>query len=214
MGILEEKSLNSKKYVNLKTFNKVQNQQIMKQKKLFLLVIVCSFIFSNNLKAIKQNYISSGKSVKHFEVKKFYSIDDSIPKKIIYSVGIGNSYGFGLGARIQYRFGKLGVHGGVGKMFQRTTNLPFGFAAGTKFFFFRNFFINAQYGVNWIDTFTERIGTSSLLYYEAVLGPSVLIGGDVLLGESKRFGLNFGGGVGLVHLEIQPAFELGLIINL
>lgn len=200
----------------------------MKKTTVFILIVTFNLtnLNASDVGSLRANLNNSAKTLMYapsetklslcHSNKAIYKLEyDS--QNIMLSAGIGNSYGFGLGLRTQYRFGDIvgyGFHIGVGTMFQDATNLPIGFSLGGKFFYYKNLYLNVQYGVNWLDTKIIRApNTYSITTYKAVLGPSILIGGDFIMGDRKKFGLNIGGGVGLVHGEVQPAFDVGFIIK-
>lgn len=155
------------------------------------------------------------------------------------SSGYGNSYG-GIGIRAQYRWGDLlgfGVHAGAGYFFGLASSSSkletvgaVLFSAGAKFYFIKGWYVNAQYGAFGYGKYEEQVTyynysswSGGHYYYDYkneegyLVGPSFLVGADLIFGE--HFGLNFGLGASLntVHTEYfgewYPALDLGFNVK-
>ena len=131
-------------------------------------------------------------------------------------IGYGNSYGGG-GLRVQWRMGGkqgFGIHAGAGYY----PNAPILASAGVKFFPYKDFYINTQFGLTGYE---EHYYSSSSHYeYDSHLlyGPSFLVGGDWTWGSKVGYGLNAGLGITYnINAEyissITLALDLGLIIR-
>jgi len=110
------------------------------------------------------------------------------------ALGFGQSYG-GLGLRFQGRIGRtlgFGYHGGVGLFPPMTINgvsTKGGvfFSIGAKFFWYRAWYLDVQYGS--VGQYHTNTGNGT------IYGPSFLIGGDWFFND--RFGLNVAAGVAM-----------------
>jgi len=136
--------------------------------------------------------------------------------------GYGNSYG-GLGARYQWRKGKIqgfGAHIGIG-YFPYAEYL---WSWGLKYFFYKDFYINAQWGrTGWEEyssTYTNGSSTSSTYDGHVLKGYSFLIGGDWTYGKKDILGFNFGIGITFntnveyIHeFDKTVALDLGFLIK-
>jgi len=139
------------------------------------------------------------------------------------SAGIGQSHGFG-GIMFEHRWGQTqgwGYHAGIGVA-------PFGtaehkatvnFSAGGKFYFYRGFYIDLQFGTlpatkkitAWDDTL-KRYYTYDTV--RMAYGPSLLVGWDWLF--NRYFGLTFSIGCSVNATRpgydpFQVAVDFGLI---
>jgi hypothetical protein len=137
-------------------------------------------------------------------------------------IGYGNSYG-GAGVMAQLRLGGkvgVGIHAGVGYF----PNAPVLAAGGIKFFPYKNFYVDAQFGLNGWEYYSEVIITTNPYSIETysdehlLYGPSVLIGGDWNWGRKVGIGFNAGAGVtyyinaeNFSHLTV--ALDIGFIIR-
>ena len=131
--------------------------------------------------------------------------------------GYGNSYG-GLGLRGQWRMGGnqgFGIHFGAGYF----PNAPILAAAGVKFFPYKDFYINAQFGLTGCEEYYSY-GYYYDSYYESHLlyWPSFLIGGDWTWGSKVGYGFNAGLGITYnINAEyfsaVTLALDLGFIIR-
>jgi hypothetical protein len=135
------------------------------------------------------------------------------------AIGYGTSYG-GFGIRQDFRGGKIlgfGLHVGAGYF-------PFnggGFliSGGAKFYFYKGFYLNFQYGYVGIEqTTVDSYNGTTYIHEEkkyTLHGPSFLIGGDWFFG--KRFGLNIGAGVTIVEnstlIKNAGTLDVGFIIK-
>lgn len=132
--------------------------------------------------------------------------------------GFGNSYG-GLGLRVQYRMGGkqgFGIHAGAGFF----PNVKFLAAGVVKFFPYKDFYINAQFGLTGSEREPHYDESGYFEYADRHLlyGPSLLVGGDWNKGEIVGFGFN--GGIGVTYninaknaSNITLAIDLGFIIR-
>jgi hypothetical protein len=126
------------------------------------------------------------------------------------ATGFGQSYG-GLGIRLQGRHGRklgFGYHGGVGYM-------PSGpavfYSFGLKFFLYKAWYLNIQYGTTAIATYSSYFDYKEILY-----GPSFLIGGDWFF--NKHIGLNgaFGIAKNITNKFFDttfPTLDLGFVVK-
>jgi hypothetical protein len=131
------------------------------------------------------------------------------------ALGFGQSYG-GLGLRFQGRIGRtlgVGYHGGLGMFLPlrgygvSTLGVVF-FSVGAKFFWYRAWYLDVQYG----SVGRYQTGSGSATVY----GPSFLIGGDWFFND--RVGLNVAAGVAInatVKYEqlAAPTFDLGFLFK-
>lgn len=133
--------------------------------------------------------------------------------------GIGSSYGV-LGVRFQGRFGDIqgfGIHAGIGGGSVDLKEALY-WSLGVKFFPYKGFYLNTQYGVTQTEVVYDR--TSQTSDRQLRYGSSVLIGGDWNWGKKIGFGLNFGFGVqyspNVVEKfnEFTGALDLGFIIRI
>ena len=134
------------------------------------------------------------------------------------AVGYGNSFG-GLGIRAQMRVGGIvgvGVHAGFGYFIgianlsgDNSSNLKVVgatiYSFGAKFFFYKSWYLNAQYGTfgygEATKTVTQSYSSGYYSYYRTITttesayfkGVSVLFGTDMIFG--KHFGFNAALGV-------------------
>ena len=109
--------------------------------------------------------------------------------------GYGVSYG-GFGLRGQYRMGedqKFGIHLGAGYSFDDETFLA---SAGFKYYAYKDFYINAQFGMTGYGTTSVYVHWNGDYYdydyyYGVQYGPSVLLGTDMIVwGDNMQFGFN------------------------
>ena len=110
--------------------------------------------------------------------------------------GVGNSYG-GIGLRAQGRFGGktgFGIHGGVG--YRPDAGQIFA-SAGIKFFPYKGFYINTQFGYTGYESYHELYSGSYIAFNRTLYGPSFLIGIDQVWGG--RVGLGFNAGLGVSY---------------
>ena len=148
------------------------------------------------------------------DTKNEVSNNDYKGNYFMLGTGYGNSYG-GLGLRAQWRMGGkqgFGIHAGAGYF----PNAPILASAGVKFFPYKDFYINTQFGL----TGYEEYYYSSYYYYDSHLlyGPSFLVGGDWTWGSKVGYGFNAGLGITYnINAEIIStitlALDLGFIIR-
>lgn len=150
------------------------------------------------------------------DTKNEVSNNDYKGNYFMLGTGYGNSYG-GLGLRAQWRMGGkqgFGIHAGAGYF----PNAPILASAGVKFFPYKDFYINTQFGL----TGYEEYYYSSYYYYDydshLLYGPSFLVGGDWTWGSKVGYGFNAGLGITYnINAEIiSPitlALDLGFIIR-
>ena len=134
------------------------------------------------------------------------------------ATGIGQSYGGLIGLRFQQRFGEkmgIGYHGGLGYTPGGDTLRGFmGFALGVKFFFYKSYYINLQYGTAGLIYYKDVYG--NILNQEIMYGPAVMAGGDWFF--SRFFGMNAALGVAfnVTHPDVQSAIlkiDFGLVVK-
>ena len=134
------------------------------------------------------------------------------------ATGLGQSYGGMIGLRFQQRFGEkmgLGYHGGIGYTPGGDTLRGFvGFAVGVKFFFYKSYYINLQYGTAGLIYYEDVYG--NILNQEIMYGPAVMAGGDWFF--TKYFGMNGALGVAfnVSHPDVQSAIfklDIGLMVK-
>lgn len=109
---------------------------------------------------------------------------------LIFGIGGISSYG-GLGAKIQLRIGGeqgVGFQAGIGSIIFSDDLC---YSAGIKYFFYKDLYINGQYG------FIDVKSAPGFLNFRSnpVYGPSLLLGGDISWGKTIGFGFNFAFGV-------------------
>jgi len=136
-------------------------------------------------------------------------------------LGYGNSYG-GLGARLQHKFSNLAIHAGCGYF-----PAPIEFAdpaillsGGCKFYLTNNqLYFDAQFGsfgiyaeeqYDYYDGYETR--------QETLYGPSLLFGGDWMIGDNIGLNGALGASYNLVDMEwidwtILLALDLGFYIK-
>ena len=167
----------------------------------------------------REKFTTTESSTPKEDTKNEVSNNDYEGNYFMLGGGYGNSYG-GLGLRAQWRMGEeqsLGIHAGVGYL----PNAPILASAGVKFFPYKDFYINTQFGLTGYETYYSRtsIFTGYDIYYNRVLyGPSFLVGGDWTWGDKVGYGFNAGLGLTLnINAEIiSPitlALDLGFIIR-
>lgn len=130
--------------------------------------------------------------------------------------GYGNSYG-GLGIKIQRRMGGkqgFGIHVGVGYF----PNAPILASLGLKFFPYKNFYLDTQFGLTGYEESYYYDPNNSFDNSHLLYGPSFLVGGDWVWGSKVGFGFNTGLGITYnINAEIiSPitlALDLGFIIR-
>ncbi len=134
------------------------------------------------------------------------------------ATGLGQSYGGLIGVRFQQRFGEkmgLGYHGGIGYTPGGDTLRGFvGFAVGVKFFIYKSYYINLQYGTAGLIYYEDVYG--NILNQEIMYGPAVMAGGDWFF--SKYFGMNGALGVAfnVTHPDVQSVIfkvDFGLVVK-
>ncbi len=134
------------------------------------------------------------------------------------ATGIGPSYG-GMGLRFQQRFGKIqgyGYHVGMGVMTGGEGYRSFwGYSFGFKFFPYKSYYVNAQYGSIGIVYQEDILG--NIVNQEALYGPSALIGADWFF--SQYFGMNVGIGASfnITHPDVQAViftYDFGLVVKI
>jgi len=127
--------------------------------------------------------------------------------------GYGYSYG-GVGVKAQMRFPitktqGFGVHAGVG-FFPYAPVLA---SAGVKYFPYKDFYINAQFGLYGVE-YTQHIFT---LDTKVLYGPAVLVGGDWTWGKKVGFGFNAALGasyqINASYAPISIAYDCGFIVR-
>lgn len=157
----------------------------------------------------QQNYLNQTKSENDF--KNYTSI----------SLGYGNSYG-GLGARLQHKFNKLAIHAGCGYF---PAPIEFAdpailFSGGLKLYLPNNqLYFDVQFGSFGI--YAEE----QYDYYggyetrqETLYGPSLLFGGDWMIGDNIGLNGALGASYNSVEMEwiditILLAIDLGFYIK-
>ncbi|MGZ2369690.1 hypothetical protein ACXR6G_07870 [Ancylomarina sp. YFZ004] len=142
-------------------------------------------------------------------------------KYFMLGMGYGNSYG-GLGIRTQWRFGGdqgFGFHAGVGYL----PDYDIMASVGLKFFPYKNFYINSQFGIFGYEESYEFSYNSYGYYndygyeYEALYGPSLMVGGDWTWGDKVGYGFNAAIGVSYnvsgFSDELWPAIDMGFLVR-
>jgi len=155
------------------------------------------------------------------DTKNEVSNNDYKGNYFMLGTGFGNSYG-GLGLRAQWRMGGkqgFGIHAGAGYF----PNAPILASAGVKFFLYKNFYINTQFGLTGYETYYEinyQYGLISIAERSHILyGPSFLVGGDWTWGSKVGYGFNAGLGItnninaNAVYFSTILALDLGFIIR-
>lgn len=134
-----------------------------------------------------------------------------------FATGLGPSYG-GLGLRFQQRMGRIlgyGYHASIGVMTGGEGFRSFwGYSLGFKFYPYKSYYVNAQYGSIGIIYQEDVLG--NIVNQEALYGPSLLVGGDWFF--SQYFGMNAGIGVSfnITHPDVQSAiftYDIGLMVK-
>ena len=141
------------------------------------------------------------------------------------SIGYGNSYG-GLGAKFEYKFGTMAIHGGVGYFpppadYAESTVL---FSGGIKFFFSNSdMYLNLQFGTFGVEatqlSYSTYFSTTKEVTQKTLYGPSILLGNTLWF--SSTVGLN--GAIGASYnmekidwsdkYKVLFALDLGLTIK-
>lgn len=131
-------------------------------------------------------------------------------------IGYGNSYG-GLGIRGQWRIGGkqgFGIHYGAGYL----PEAPILATVGLKFFPYKGFYLNAQFGLTGYEEKFEYTYNGTKYESRLLYGPSFLIGGDFNWGRVVGYGFNVG--LGLTYninaenfSNVTLAADLGFIIR-
>lgn len=164
----------------------------------------------------REKFTTTESQTSNNDTKKEVSNNNYKGNYFMLGTGCGNSYG-GLGLRAQWRMGGkqgFGIHAGAGYF----PNAPILASAGVKFFPYKDFYINTQFGL----TGYEYYYYSSYYYYDydshLLYGPSFLVGGDWTWGSKVGYGFNAGLGITYnINAEIiSPitlALDLGFIIR-
>jgi hypothetical protein len=173
--------------------------------------------------------LSSGKKTIHWNMMKdgliagnfYYKVKVKYPPgvdiqpykfRLYVGAGSGDSYGGYLGASLEARFlNKFAIHAGVGNGWMGNI----GWAAGVKWYFWKNLYWNAMVGtvgdhVEYIDYGSERFEKQ-----RSITGTSQLVGVHWSWGSNIRFGVNAGIGVcvGFNERLIAPAYDAGISIS-
>jgi hypothetical protein len=142
------------------------------------------------------------------------------------SLGFGESHGY-FGLRFQHRWGGIqgwGYHAGIGISPFGTSEHPatINFSAGVKYFFYKGWFIDLQFGTFPADKMiTTKTDTNKYYnYHDSVrtaYGPSLMIGGDWFF--NRYFGLtaDMGFSVNVTRPDFNPvqfALDFGFIFRL
>jgi len=138
------------------------------------------------------------------------------------SLGYGNSYG-GLGVRLQHKFSKLAIHAGCGYF-----PAPMEFAdpvillsGGFKLYLPNNqLYFDAQFGSFGIyaEEYYDDYGYGYETRQETLYGPSLLFGGDWMIGDNIGLNGALGASYNLVDMEwinktILLALDLGFYLK-
>ncbi len=154
--------------------------------------------------------------------KEKVSINDYNGDYSMFGIGYGNSYG-GAGLRLQWRSGDnqgFGMHGGIGYF----PNAKYLASIGMKFFFYKDLYINVQYGRTGWEEYTGYYTINNYSYSESeshvLKGYSFMAGGDWTWGRKVGYGFNFG--IGITHnknveyfqdMTNTVAIDLGFIVK-
>lgn len=154
-------------------------------------------------------------------LNQYHKSENDISNYTSIALGYGNSYG-GLGARLQHKFGNVAIHAGCGYFpapaeFADPAIL---FSGGCKFYLPNNkLYFDAQFGsfgiyaeeqYDWYEGYESR--------QEVLYGPSLLFGGDWMIGDNIGLNGALGASYNLVDMEwidwtILLALDLGFYIK-
>ena len=163
----------------------------------------------------REKFTTTESQTSNNDTKNEVSNNDYKGNYFMLGTGYGNSYG-GLGLRAQWRMGGkqgFGIHAGAGYF----PNAPILASAGVKFFPYKDFYINTQFGLTGYETYYEY---GYNYYYDShiLYGPSFLVGGDWTWGSKVGYGFNAGLGItyninAVYFSAITLALDLGFIIR-